>query len=125
MAGQTIGRCHICGRLLPVHDWFVADGFQHEEYYCDRCGETARGVFQLRLNEPRWRGLYERRQLLIERRCPGRGLFRRRCDARRVAAWLEQIHEAGAALAAAAPADAASSGESWRARRVRSRERPR
>lgn len=124
MDGQTIGRCHLCGRLLPIHDWFVADGFQHEEYYCDRCGETARRVFQLRLSEPRWRELHERRQLLMERCCRRRGLFRRHPDARQISVWLAQIHELGAALAHS-PFEDAPVPESRGVQRVRAKERPR
>ncbi len=86
---MPLGQCHLCGRVLIIHSHFVAEGYQHEEYYCDGCGEFSRGVFPLRLDDPAWRELYERRQKLIEQ-----GPRRRRFTGHRHQAtrkWAEEI----------------------------------
>lgn len=67
-AGEVLlGKCHRCGRALVVHSWFVAEGYQHEEYYCDGCGEFSRGLIPLHPGDPAWRTVYEERQDLIEK----------------------------------------------------------
>jgi hypothetical protein len=73
---MVLGQCHLCGRTLAVHAHFRADGYQHEEYYCDGCGEYSRGMIRLRFDDPAWWAVYERRQSLIEQG-PGRAIFRR------------------------------------------------
>lgn len=91
---MLLGKCHLCGSVLRIHSHFVADGYQHEEYYCRCCGEFNRGAIRLRTDDPIWRALYERRQALIEQGPPDpRLLRRRRRKDSEVRRWSEQIYE--------------------------------
>ncbi len=91
---MLLGKCHLCGCVLVIHSHFVADGYQHEEYYCNGCGEFSRGVFPLRLNDAAWRELYERRQKLIEGG-PDRHHFadRARHKGRVVKKWAAEVYD--------------------------------
>lgn len=100
---MSFGKCHLCGRTLVLHSWFVADGCQHEEYYCDGCGDFNRGMFPLRLEDPAWRTVYQRRQELIEKgpRRHGR-LHDHRRKAEIIQQWAEQVRDLGQRLLDAA-----------------------
>ncbi|MGB9624688.1 MAG: hypothetical protein ACPMAQ_07475 [Phycisphaerae bacterium] len=91
---MLLGRCHLCGCALRIHSYFVAEGYQHEEYYCHSCGEFSRGAIRLRSDDPAWQAVYARRQALIKHGPPDHGLLRRRrrkdSEVRR---WSEQIYE--------------------------------
>ena len=89
---MALGRCHLCGRTLVVHAHFLADGYQHEEYYCDSCGEFSRGMILLRFEDPAWRAIYEHRQSLIEQGPSHSTLARgRRHRAQIVGDWAAEI----------------------------------
>jgi len=91
---MLLGKCHLCGSILRIHSHFVADGYQHEEYYCLGCGEFSRGAIRLRPEDPVWQALYERRQALIEQGPPDHGLLRRRRrKSSEVRQWSERIYE--------------------------------
>lgn len=99
MDRRDLGRCHQCGNLLAVHGHFVAEGYQHEEYYCRACGGIERRVIRLRLDDTAWRKLYERRQRLITQG-PRRGNLLRwhRSDAKTTRRWVEEIFRLGQRL---------------------------
>ena len=98
---MVLGKCHLCGRTLAVHSWFVAEGHQHEEYYCDGCGQFCHGMFPLRLDDPGWRAIYIHRQELIEKG-PGRnGLVKdHRRKAEMIKRWAEEVYDLGQRLQA-------------------------
>jgi len=92
MDRRDLGRCHQCGNLLAVHGRFVAEGYQHEEYYCRACGGIERRAIRLRLDDSTWRNVYERRQKLITQGpSAGRFLKRHRSDANATRRWVEEI----------------------------------
>jgi hypothetical protein len=91
---MLLGRCHLCGCALRIHSYFVADGYQHEEYYCHGCGEFSRGAIRLRSEDPAWQAVYVRRQALIEQGPPDRRLVKRqRRKHSEVRQWCEEIYE--------------------------------
>lgn len=100
MEPRDLGRCHHCGDLLAVHGHFVSEGYQHEEYYCRACGHIERQAVHLRLDDPAWRKLYERRQKLITRGPSAHGGFlkRHRSDAKAARRWVEEIFRLGRRL---------------------------
>lgn len=100
MERRDLGRCHHCGNLLAVHGHFVSEGHQHEEYYCRACGHIERQTVRLRLDDPAWRKLYERRQKLITRGPAARGglLKRHRSSAQAARRWIEEIFRLGRRL---------------------------
>lgn len=99
MDRRDLGRCHRCGNLLAVHGHFVAEGYQHEEYYCRACGGIERRAIRLRLDDPAWRKVYERRQkLTVEGPARGRFLKRRGSDAQATRRWIEEIFRLGQRL---------------------------
>ena len=94
-----LGRCHQCGHLLLVHGQLIAEGYQHEEYYCRACGGIERRAIRLRLEDPAWRKVYERRQKLIARGpAAGRFLKRHRSDTKAARRWIEEIFRLGRGL---------------------------
>jgi hypothetical protein len=99
MDRRDLGRCHQCGNLLAVHGHFVAEGHQHEEYYCRACGGIERRTIRLRLDDPAWRKLYERRQKLITQGpTAGRFLKHQRSDAKATRRWIDEIFRLGQRL---------------------------
>jgi hypothetical protein len=99
MDRRDLGRCHQCGNLLGVHGHFVAEGHQHEEYYCSACGGIERRVIRLRLNDAPWRKVYERRQKLIAQGPASGGLLKRhRSNAKATRRWIEEIFRLGQRL---------------------------
>jgi hypothetical protein len=126
MDRRDLGRCHQCGNLLTVHGHFVAEGYQHEEYYCRACGGIERRAIRLRLDDPGWRKVYDRRQRLIAQG-PTSGSFlkRRRGDAKGTRLWIEEIFRLGQRLVAdnAPDVPAGQSGPDLGTRRRPARER--
>lgn len=99
MAACDLGRCQRCGNLLAVHGHFVAEGYQHEEYYCRACGGIERRAIRLRLDDPDWRDIYEQRQELITQGpTGGRLLKRQHSDAKATRRWIEDIFRLGQRL---------------------------
>jgi hypothetical protein len=99
MGRHDLGWCHQCGNLLVVRGYFVAEGHQHEEYYCRACGGIERQAIWLRLDDPAWRKVYEQRQKLIAQGPTSeRFLKRHRSDAQATRRWVEEIFWLGQRL---------------------------